>query len=57
MAKPQKEDRKQIRIDICVIDMPLLDTRNGKDLIGTFLADLVLQLLSFVAQNKRENIK
>ena len=57
MAKPQKEDRKQIRIDICVIDMPLLDTRNGKDLIGTFIADLVLQLLSFVAQNERENIK
>ena len=44
-------------IDICIIDMPLLDTRNGKDLMGTFIADLVLQILSFVAQNERENIK
>ena len=43
--------------DICVIDMPLLDTRRDKDLIGTFIADIVLQLLSFVAQNERENIK
>ena len=48
---------KDIGIDICVIDMPLLDTRNGKDLMGTFMADLVLQILSFVAQNERENIK
>lgn len=48
---------KDIGIDICVIDMPLLDTRNGKDLMGTFIADLVLQILSFVAQNERENIK
>lgn len=37
--------------------MPLLDTRNGKDLMGTFIADLALQILSFVAQNERENIK
>ena len=37
--------------------MPLLDTRNGKDLMGTFIADLVLQVLSFVAQNERESIK
>lgn len=37
--------------------MPLLDTRRGKDLIGTFLADIVLQILSFVAQNERENIR
>lgn len=37
--------------------MPLLDTRQGKDLMGTFIADLVLQILSFVAQNERENIK
>ena len=44
-------------IDICVLDMPLLDTRNSKDLMGTFIADLVLQILSFVAQNERENIK
>lgn len=48
---------KDIGIDICVIDMPLLDTRNGKDLMGTFIADLVLQILSFVAQNERENIR
>lgn len=49
------DERK--RIDICVIDMPLLDTRNGKDLMGTFIADLVLQILSFVVQNERENIR
>lgn len=48
---------KEIGIYICVIDMPLLDTRNGKDLMGTFIADLVLQILSFVAQNERENIR
>ncbi len=48
---------KEIGVDICVIDMPLLDTRNGKDLMGTFIADLVLQILSFVAQNERENIR
>lgn len=48
---------KEIGVDICVLDMPLLDTRNGKDLMGTFIADLVLQILSFVAQSERENIK
>lgn len=48
---------KEIGIDICVLDMPLLDTRNGKDLMGTFITDLVLQILSFVAQSERENIK
>ena len=48
---------KEIGIDICVIDMPLLDTRQGKDLMGTFIADLVLQILSFVAQSERDNIK
>lgn len=48
---------KEIGIDICVLDMPMLDTRNGKDLMGTFIADLVLQILSFVAQSERENIK
>ncbi len=48
---------KEIGVDICVIDMPLLDTRNGKDLMGTFIADLILQILSFVAQNERENIR
>ena len=48
---------KEIGADICVIDMPLLDTRSGKDLMGTFIADLVLQILSFMAQSERENIK
>ena len=48
---------KETGVDICVIDMPLLDTGNGKDLMGTFIADLVLQILSFVAQNERENNK
>lgn len=48
---------KAIGIDICVLDMPLLDTRQGKDLMGTFIADLVLQILSFVAQSERESIK
>jgi len=48
---------KDKRVDICVIDMPLLDTRQGKDLMGTFIADLVLQILSFVAQSERENIR
>lgn len=48
---------KDIGIDICVLDMPLLDTRQGKDLMGTFIADLVLQILSFVAQSERENIR
>ena len=48
---------KEIGAYICVIDMPLLDTRNGKDLMGTFIADLVLQILSFVAQSERENIR
>jgi DNA invertase Pin-like site-specific DNA recombinase len=51
-----RELTKGIGIDICVLDMPLLDTRNGKDLIGTFIADIVLQILSFVAQTERENI-
>ena len=48
---------KEIGADICVLDMPLLDTRKGKDLMGTFIADLVLQILSFVAEQERENIR
>ena len=44
-------------IDIVVLDMPLLDTRQGKDLMGTFLSDIVLQVLSFVAENERTNIR
>jgi len=48
---------KERGVDIAVIDMPLLDTRNGKDLMGTFLSDIVLQILSFVAQNERETTR
>lgn len=48
---------KEKQIDIVVLDMPLLDTRRGKDLLGTFLADIVLQVLSFVAENERANIR
>ncbi|MCI8652101.1 MAG: recombinase family protein [Angelakisella sp.] len=48
---------KEKGIDIVVLDMPLLDTRRGKDLMGTFLSDIVLQLLSFVAENERTNIR
>ena len=48
---------KEKGVDICVIDMPLLDTRRGKDLVGTFLSDIVLQVLSFVAENERTNIR
>ena len=44
-------------IDIVVLDMPLLDTRRGKYLMGTFLSDIVLQVLSFVAENERANIR
>ena len=48
---------KEKGIDIAVLDMPLLDTRRGKDLMGTFLSDIVLQVLSFVAENERTNIR
>jgi len=48
---------KEKGVDVVVLDMPLLDTRQGKDLMGTFISDIVLQLLSFVAQNERENIR
>ena len=48
---------KERSVDIVVIDMPLLDTRQGKDLLGTLIADIVLNLLSFVAQNERESIR
>ncbi len=47
---------KNKKADVIVLDMPLLDTTNAKDLLGTFIADLVLQLLSFVAENERVNI-
>jgi len=48
---------KEKGVDIVVLDMPLLDTRRGKDLMGTFLSNIVLQVLSFVAENERTNIK
>jgi DNA invertase Pin-like site-specific DNA recombinase len=48
---------KERGVDIVVLDMPLLDTRLNKDLMGTFIADLVLQILSFVAHSERDNIK
>lgn len=64
LGRNYKEIQEQWRIltkdkgiDICVIDMPLLDTRQCKDLMGTFIADLVLQILSFVAENERANIR
>ena len=48
---------KEKHVDILVLDMPLLDTRRDQNLLGTFIADLILQVLSFVAQNERENIR
>ena len=48
---------KEKQADILVLDMPLLDTRRGKDLLGTFIADLVLQILSFAAESERTNIR
>jgi len=48
---------KETQADIVVLDMPLLDTRSGKDLLGTLIADIVLQLLSYVAQTEREFIR
>ena len=64
LRKMKKDDLLCIKIltkdkgiDIMVLDMPLLDTRRGKDLMGTFLSDIVLQVLSFVAENERINIR
>lgn len=48
---------KEKGADIAVIDMPLLDTRNGKDLMGTFISDLILQILSFIAHSERDSIR
>ncbi len=48
---------KEIKTDICVLDMPLLDTRREKDLLGTFVADLVLQILSFTSESERNAIR
>lgn len=52
-----RELTREKKVDIVVLDMPLLDTRRGKDLMGTFLSDIVLQVLSFVAENERSNIR
>lgn len=52
-----KHITKAIGADILIVDMPLLDTRRDKDLLGTFISDLVLQVLSFVSQTERENIR
>ncbi len=48
---------KEKQVDIRILDMPLLDTTKTKDLLGTFIGDVVLQILSFVAENERDNIK
>lgn len=48
---------KEKRVDICILDMPILDTRRNGDLIGVFIGDVVLQVLSFVAENERKNIR
>lgn len=48
---------KQKRADIIILDMPILDTRTNKDLIGTLISDIVLQLLSYVAHAERDNIR
>lgn len=53
-----KDIVNRLNVDLVVLDMPLLDTRTeGKNLVGKFISDIVLQILSFVAENKRENIK
>jgi DNA invertase Pin-like site-specific DNA recombinase len=52
-----KDITKNIKADILVIDMPLLDTRKNKDLLGTFINDLILQILSYVAEQERTFIK
>lgn len=51
-----REIVKERKIDIVILDMPILDTRTNKDLIGTLISDIVLQLLSYVAHTERENI-
>ena len=52
-----RELTREKKVDIVVLDMPLLDTRRGKDLMGPFLSDIVLQVLSFVAENERTSIR
>ena len=57
LGRNYEEITKLIKADIRVLDMPLLDTTISKDLLGTFIADLVLQVLSFAAENERKNIR
>lgn len=52
-----REITQELKTDIVVLDMPLLDTRQYKDLLGNFISDLVLQVLSFVAEQERTNIR
>ncbi|MFT4106673.1 MAG: recombinase family protein [Lacrimispora sp.] len=52
-----REIVKNRKADIVILDMPILDTRTNKDLVGTLISDIVLQLLSYVAQSERENIR
>lgn len=48
---------REKKVDIRILDMPLLDTTKTKDLLGTFISEVVLQILSFVAENERDNIR
>lgn len=57
ITKEWQELTTECKADIKVIDMPLLDTTQYKDLLGTFISDLILQVLSFVAEQERNNIK
>lgn len=57
IQKEWRELTQDLNVDIVVLDMPILDTRQYKDLLGNFISDLVLQVLSFVAENERKNIK
>ena len=52
-----RELTHELKVDIIVLDMPLLDTTKYKDLLGTFISDLILQVLSFVAEQERKNIR
>lgn len=52
-----REITKDLRTDIVVLDMPILDTRQYKDLLGSFISDLILQVLAFVAEEERKNIR
>ena len=57
ITKEWKELTTECKADIKVLDMPLLDTTQYKDLLGTFISDLILQVLSFVAEQERNNIR